>query len=386
MLLLEKLLLSTLNSNISADFSTFASPKAQKLVQRHTKEALHELDKRPSIVTSWHKQFARRSVAKARLKRSENSGKVTLLFTDQFHTRTSSDNPHFRYRGDPFCVLDSTTNTLPGIIAGMHGLLDENTSSKTALHRGNLPSAIQRGTTEMCRYRGPDYLGDPWWAWLRSYVTPRFKHDDVDLLKLLRTLAPYCGERLVISRISEALGETPTKIETYFKRLEEIGLLISIPKFTNTENESSASQKLGVLFDSGLLSFLTDRHNPPELDGEDRRPFWRTVVAADIIRSIGIYAPASQLYYWQQRNRWLLVIKSGNTLFPVSIDQGLMPSKKSIRDINYFRKHHKAKWHIGSAFMLHKGVSAEQTGNNDWSLPFDAYINSSLPADDRETS
>jgi hypothetical protein len=110
------------------------------------------------------------------------------------------------------------------------------------------------------------------------------------------------------------------------------------------------------------------------------------VVAADIIRSIGIYAPASQLYYWQQRNRWLLVIKSGNTLFPVSIDQGLMPSKKSIRDINYFRKHHKAKWHIGSAFMLHKGVSAEQTGNNDWSLPFDAYINSSLPADDRETS
>jgi hypothetical protein len=57
-----------------------------------------------------------------------------------------------------------------------------------------------------------------------------------------------------------------------------------------------------------------------------------------------------------------------------------MPSQKSIRDINYFRKKHKSKWNLGSAVMLHSGVSAEQTGNHDWSLPFDAYIDLSLPA------
>ena len=384
MLLLEKLILSTLNSNISGHFSTFASKKAPKLVQRHTKGAIRKLDKRPTIVTSWHGQFARRSVAKARLKRLANSGKVTLLFTDQFRSSICPGSRHFRYRGDPFCVLDSTTNALPAIIAGMHGLLDGNTPIKTALHRDNLASAIQRGTTEMCRYRGPDYLGDPWWAWLRNYVTPRFKHNDVDLLKLLRILAQHCGERIVISRISNELGETPTKIETYLKRLEEIGLWISIPKFTNTENESCAPQKLGVLFDSGLLSFLLDRHNPPELEGEDRKPLWRTVVASDIIRALGIYAPTAQLHYWQLRNRWLLIIKSGNILYPVSVDQGLMPSKKSIRDINYFRKHLKTNWNCGSAFMLHKGNSAEKT-DSDWSLPFDAFIDSSLLAENPET-
>jgi len=206
------------------------------------------------------------------------------------------------------------------------------------IHRGFMPDLLDSERDWEWFYR--DYV--------RTYIERDIRNiiniqNEMKFRALLVSIAARSGQLLIYDDIARDIGVDIKTVQRWISVIAASGLIKILHTYkTNAISRIIKTPKL-YFMDTGLLCYLVGWKTPESArNGAMSENIFETFVISEIIKSRlnnGQDIQDSLFYYRDKEKREIdLLIKEGNTLYPIEIKKGATPDKSWIKNFSVLEK------------------------------------------------
>ncbi len=199
------------------------------------------------------------------------------------------------------------------------------------IHRGSMPE-LQDTSLEWELFYS-NYVRSYLERDVRSLINLR---DETKFYRFLTSMAARTGQLLNANDVADDIGVTLKTVQHWSSILEASGIIkIIYPYHDNVHSRLTKTPKL-LFMDCGLLCFLLGWNTPQALErGAMSGQIFETFVISEIIKShLNFGSNIREIFFYRdkQKREIDLLIKRGNSLYPIEIKKTATPSKDAIRN------------------------------------------------------
>ncbi|MCL2548119.1 MAG: ATP-binding protein [Symbiobacteriaceae bacterium] len=200
------------------------------------------------------------------------------------------------------------------------------------IHRGFFPEL----------YETPGDLHD--WldfysSYFQSYLEKDIRdmlniHDESAFIRFVTATAALTGQMLNLSHLAGMCGKDQKTVRTWLSVLESCGIIYLLQPYYNNINKRLIKTPKLIFLDTGLACWLLGWNTPEQLfKGAMWGHIFESYVISEIIKSYyndGIVRPPLFYYRDKDKNGIDLLIKNGDTLYPVEIKASSDPTRAMV--------------------------------------------------------
>jgi len=165
--------------------------------------------------------------------------------------------------------------------------------------------------------------------------------NEMSFLKFLQATAARTGQLLNLSDLAKDVSISQPTAKNWLSILEASGIIYLLkPYYNNITKRVVKTPKLYFL-DTGLCSYLTNWTSSETLEvGAMSGAILETYVISEIIKSYWHNGKQESLYFYRDKDKKEidLIIKQGDTLYPIEIKKTASPNKNMIKNFSLLEK------------------------------------------------
>jgi len=176
-------------------------------------------------------------------------------------------------------------------------------------------------------------------SYFQTYIEKDIKDvlnikDESAFIKFVKAAASLSGEMLNVRCLSEVCGKDDKTVKSWLSVLESGGIIYLLePYFNNFNKRMMKTPKLYFL-DTGLACWLLGWNTPQQMiNGAAWGHIFESFVFSEILKSYynsGISTPPLYFYRDKDKNEIDLIIREGDTLYPIEIKAGSDPKRSMV--------------------------------------------------------
>lgn len=179
--------------------------------------------------------------------------------------------------------------------------------------------------------------------------------DLTNFQRFLQLLAGRTGQLLNLSSIANDVGVTYKTIKSWISILESTYIAFRLqPYYKNFGKRIIKSSKI-YFYDTGLVCYLLGIDSEKELKTHSAiGNIFENMIVADIKKQLFNSRSSSQLYFWRdsEKNEIDLLIKNGDTLYPIEIKLGSSFNSDYLKGIKLWGK---IQEDTEKSFLIYRG-------------------------------
>ena len=201
------------------------------------------------------------------------------------------------------------------------------------IHKGFFPELYE---TDYSRIEYADYYS----SYFQTYIEKDIKdvlqiQDEAAFIKFVKAIAALTGQELNYNALAEICGKDNKTVKAWLSVMESSGLVYLLEPYYNNFNKRLIKSPKLYFLDTGLACWLLGWNTPEQLaNGAMWGHIFESFVFAEILKSYyndGIVKPPLFYYRDKDKNEIDLLIKDGDTLYPVEIKTTSDPVKSMVK-------------------------------------------------------
>ena len=206
------------------------------------------------------------------------------------------------------------------------------------IHRGSMPELVAN----------PDI---DWQTYYASYTKTYIERDVRDLaqvgnelkfVQFMTAIAASNGQLLNLASVSREVGVSQPTAERWLSILQASNIVWLLRPYHNSVTKRAIKTPKVYFLDTGLAAYLTRWPTPEVLQfGAQAGGFFEAYVISEVVKSYynaGILEPPLYFYRDKEKNEIDLIIREGNTLYPIEIKKHADPSRNDIKTFEILDK------------------------------------------------
>jgi predicted AAA+ superfamily ATPase len=226
------------------------------------------------------------------------------------------------------------------------------------IHKGFFPE-LYKSESDL------DDWNDYYDSYFQTYIEKDVKEvlnirDEIAFVKFVRACASLTGEMLNLTTLGEMCGKDVGTVKSWLSVLVSSGLVYLIEPYHNNFSKRLVRMPKMYFLDTGLACFLLGWNTPKQLvNGAAFGHIFESFVFAEILKSYynaGKTMPPLYYYRDSDKNEIDILIKEGDTLYPVEIKTTSDPAKTAVSVFRLINKIPEIKRGEGAVICLAKEV------------------------------